>query len=60
MAKFEQRRYNIAVAMPQSGNGKGVSGLDSFLLAVAAGVVGSIIAHYICRALERHFGNNEH
>ena len=46
--------------MPQSGNGKGVHVLFSaFLFAVAAGVAGSIIAHYICKALDRHLGNEK-
>ena len=44
--------------MPQSGNGKGVPVLLSYLLlAIATSVVGSVIAHYICKALDRRFGN---
>ena len=34
--------------------------LSAFLFAVAAGVVGSIIAYFICKAVERHLGNNKH
>ena len=45
--------------MPQSGSGKGVSVLEAFLYSVAAGVLGSIIAHFICRAVERYLGNEK-
>ena len=31
----------------------------SLSLAVAAGVVGSIIVHYICKAMDRNLGNDK-
>lgn len=31
----------------------------AFCFAVVAGVVGSIIAHFVCKAVERHLGNNK-
>ena len=33
--------------------------MTAFLFAVTAGVVGSIIAHYICRVVDRKFFGNE-
>ena len=51
--------YNQFVAIPQSGNGKGVPDLDSFLLAVVASAVGSVLAYYFCKAMERLFGNDK-
>ena len=31
--------------------------MESFLWAVASGILGSIIAHYVCVAIDRHLGN---
>lgn len=31
----------------------------AFLLALVSGILGSIIAHYICRAIDRNLGNNK-
>ena len=38
-------------------NGKEVLRMDSLLISIASGVISSIIAYFICRALERHFGD---
>jgi len=43
--------------LPPASSGKEVFQVVSFLWAVATGVLASIIAHYVCKAMDRYLGS---
>lgn len=50
---------SCVVAIPKSGNGKGVTSLE-YVIAFGISVVAGIVVHYLCKWLDGEDSGNQH